>query len=367
MATINRADHEEQLSTAHSHASEPLVREEEFDVSIGRYPRVKITPEIRRLSDVNGWRTTATIAFEWAVILTAGIAAVWSGHWAVYLLAMFVIGSRQQALGILVHDATHYLLYKNRTVNDFVSDIFCGFPVNISTTLYRSTHFRHHRYINTDGDPDWVLQQADPDWRWPKSRREAIGLFFRCVFAINMRGAFRAAMVWAPGAHMTDPISPAFPVRSRVLFVVSTIIMWSFFLWSGYVVQILILWMVPAFTILNVTNRMRATAEHIKLPNTHELNSSRTITANWFERFLISPLNINYHIEHHMFPSVPGRNLHKLHDTLMQDPEFREKAHIARSYFGRQQSVISELVVPDEQPAAASRGFSGTPGSPQAS
>ena len=76
------------------------------------------------------------------------------------MLAAAIIGSRQQALGILVHDATHYLLYKNRTVNDIVSDLCCGFPVNISTTLYRSTHFRHHRFANTEQDPDLVLQAA---------------------------------------------------------------------------------------------------------------------------------------------------------------------------------------------------------------
>ena len=118
----------------------------EFELGVVRYPRAGIAPDIRRLSVVSNWRSALTIAWQWAIIFAAATLAVWSGHWAVYILAAAVIASRQQALGILVHDATHYLLFTNRTVNDIVSDLCCGFPVSISTTLYRSTHFRHHRF-----------------------------------------------------------------------------------------------------------------------------------------------------------------------------------------------------------------------------
>jgi fatty acid desaturase len=321
-----------------------------FEVGVGRYPRAAITPEIRRLSTVSNWRSAVTIALQWIIILSAGTLAVWSGHWAVYILAGLVIASRQQALGILVHDATHYLLFTNRTVNDIVSDLFCGFPVSISTTRYRSTHFVHHRFTNTEQDPDLVLQRQDPDWHWPKTRREALALFFRCVFALNLRGAAKAAMVWAPGSHMFDPITPAFPLRARVLFVLSSIVVWAVVIKAGLVVPALILWVLPALTVLNITNRMRATAEHVMMPGTHELNATRTVIPRAWERFFVAPLNINYHIEHHMFPSVPGRNLHRLHNVLMQDREYRDHAHITHSYFGLHEGVIAELI----EPAAAS-------------
>lgn len=317
--------------------------EQEFDVELGRYPRGALMPEIRRLSHVSNGRSACTIGFQWAIIITAAAAAIVSGHWIVYLLAMVLIGSRQQALGILVHDATHYLLFTNRTVNDVVSDLFCGFPVNISTTLYRHTHFRHHRFTNTADDPDWQLQQRDPDWRWPKNRREAAALLIRSALALNVRGAARAAAVWAPGFHLVDPLSPAFPLRARLLFAVSSVAVWATIISSGYLVPILVLWLVPALTMLNVTNRLRATAEHVLAPSSHELNSTRTVIPHPLERFLIAPLNINYHVEHHMFPSVPARNLGQLHEILMEDPAFRERAHVTRSYFGPR-GVISELV-----------------------
>ena len=60
-------------------------------------------------------------------------------------------------------------------------------------------------------------------------------------------------------------------------------------------------------------------------------------------------MNINYHLEHHLFPSVPGRNLGRLHRVLMEDPEYRSSAHITHSYFGLKQGVIAELIVPEDQ------------------
>ncbi len=50
----------------------------------------------------------ANIAFQWAVIIPTLVAAYWSGHWAVYAAAMLIIVSRQHALGIIMHDGTHF-------------------------------------------------------------------------------------------------------------------------------------------------------------------------------------------------------------------------------------------------------------------
>src|SRR5262249_45466879 len=99
----------------------------EFDVELARYPRAEIMPDVRRLSEVSNLKSALGIAFQWGLIFLAGWAAVTSGHWAVYILAGIFIGSRQQALGIMVHDAAHYLLFTNRTVNDMVSDAFLAF------------------------------------------------------------------------------------------------------------------------------------------------------------------------------------------------------------------------------------------------
>jgi fatty acid desaturase len=61
----------------------------------------------------------------------------------------------------------------------------------------------------------------------------------------------------------------------------------------------------------------------------HPLTQTRTVTSNRVLSFF--NLNLNYHIEHHLFPSMPWYNLPKLH-ALLQD-EYREAgSSIYRSY-----------------------------------
>src|SRR4051794_23744485 len=93
----------------------------EVDVELGRYPRAEIMPDVRRLSGVSNFKSIMGILSQWGMVALAAWAAVASGHWAVYILAGIIIGSRQQALGVMVHDAAHYLLFTNRSVNDLVS------------------------------------------------------------------------------------------------------------------------------------------------------------------------------------------------------------------------------------------------------
>jgi fatty acid desaturase len=121
---------------------------------------------------------------------------------------------------------------------------------------------------------------------------------------------------------------------------VNTIAFYALIIASGLIVPAILLWAVPALTLLNLFNRLRATAEHIGAPWTHELNSTRTVVPTWLERLTIAPMNVSYHLEHHLFPSVPGPNLRKLHEMLMEDEAFREHAHITRSYTG----VVRELM-----------------------
>jgi fatty acid desaturase len=45
--------------------------------------------------------------------------------------------------------------------------------------------------------------------------------------------------------------------------------------------------------------------------------NTRTLKLNPFVRFLY--FNMNYHIEHHMFPMVPFHSLPKLHERIKQD------------------------------------------------
>lgn len=320
------------------------MEDADFALEVPHFNRTAVMGDVRRLSTVSNWRAAGAIAFQWTVIVVAWWAAVASGHWAVYVLAALVIASRQQALGVMVHDATHYLLFTNHRVNDIVSDLFLGFPIGISTTLYRAHHLNHHRYTNTPRDPDWVSQQEDRDWQWPKTRWGCVSLLMRSLLGLNMAQAAKVYVSLSPNAKLFTPITPAYPLRARVLCVVGGIVAWTVVIVTRSWWPVFFLWVLPSATLLNVFGRVRFTAEHIGVENEHELNFSRTVIPNWLERVFIAPCGINYHVEHHMFPSVPGWRLKELHDVLMRDESYNQRAHITHSYFGRLQGVFAELM-----------------------
>ena len=96
-----------------------------------------------------------------------------------YLLAVAFLGARQHALLILMHDGVHYRLFRNRWLNDWVTEMLLAWPNLISARAYRRNHFAHHLYLNTDKDPDWARKQENPDWSFPKGWKYLLRLLVR--------------------------------------------------------------------------------------------------------------------------------------------------------------------------------------------
>jgi fatty acid desaturase len=313
-----------------------------------RFSRKRHIETVRELSRVNGWKTTGFLLIHWSIIVTTLIVVGSTMHWLAFLVGALVIASRMQALGVMMHDATHYLLYKNRVVNDVVGDLLIAFPLGMSTTLYRKTHARHHRFINTEEDQDLVAQRQEAEWyNWPKTRLGCAKAILRSLLGVNTHRAWILFKHWAPWNHLRDPITEDFPLRARILYIASGLAMYIFFGWAVMVspkttLCLMALYMVVGFTLMNLINRIRAVAEHIGVPCTHELNSTRTVLPSFWERFFIAPYGVNYHLEHHLFPSVPGYNLARLHRALMTDPDFSGKAHVTNTYVG----LLGELMTP---------------------
>src|SRR5262249_41327168 len=71
---------------------------------------------------------------------------------------LFVAG-RQHALLTLMHDGAHGSIHRVRVWNDLVSDVFCAWPMLVQTRTYREFHLSHHRFLNTERDPEIQIQQ----------------------------------------------------------------------------------------------------------------------------------------------------------------------------------------------------------------
>src|SRR5678816_2545807 len=86
---------------------------------------------------------------------------------------------------------------------------------------------------------------------------------------------------------------------------------------TGYLVEYLVLWVLPLVTVVQAILRLRAIAEHGATTDfSSPLTAARTNLAPAWLAWLIFPHQVNYHIEHHLYASVPHYNLPRLHREL---------------------------------------------------
>ena len=101
---------------------------------------------VKELSVQDDAKAWAGMAQHYGAIAVLLAVAVWAWHPLVILPAMFLIATRQQACFVLAHDAAHYRLFKDRTLNDIAGRITAGI-VGISMSTYLVTHRLHHNHL----------------------------------------------------------------------------------------------------------------------------------------------------------------------------------------------------------------------------
>ncbi|MBV9329996.1 MAG: fatty acid desaturase family protein [Alphaproteobacteria bacterium] len=303
----------------------------------------------RELGKVNNARAAFAIASQWLVIGLMAAIAVRAASIPVYLLAIVVISTRQQALASLMHEATHGRLNSNRFLNDFLANLFCALPTGLSLSRYSDEHVLHHRAPNTDDDPYWRIFQANPKaWNWPKTRTDGWRLLISDMTGLNTLMSGREISNWLPWRnHFSRRSKPVpLPLMERALvyalYLSIAVALTILHAWLYFVV----LWILPFLTLTQIFVRLRAIAEHSALEVKDGTAATRHVDAHWLESLTICPFNINYHLVHHIFPYIPYYNLPRMHALLMANPEFRRLAHVSKTYLGPRGVIRGELMKP---------------------
>jgi len=98
--------------------------------------------------------------------------------------------------------------------------------------------------------------------------------------------------------------------------------------------ELYLLWGVAWFTSYRLVTRLRSIAEHaLPTAQNEALGNTRTTLARWWERLLLAPNRVNYHLEHHLLMTVPHYNLPRMH-RLLKERGALDGALIARGYYG---------------------------------
>ncbi len=187
-------------------------------------------------------------------------------------------------------------------------------------------------------------KQGRPDWTFPKTKLALGWMLIKQVFGGGFIEAIRSITDLSGKKLRAGPRTNSHWERLGYYLTAAAVIGY-FQIWT----QVLLFWFLPAFTVLTVILRIRSIAEHFGVEGTESLNMSRNTQATFFERCFFAPHHSGYHLDHHLYPSVPYYNLPKLHVVLKVNREYIKKAHQSDSLFrSRKTSMLAEITAENE-------------------
>ena len=289
------------------------ARAEEIGLSKAQWyaapiPRAKLK-ELMKRSDGPALRDT--VIWFASFLLTAGLAIyVYPSLWCIpFFLAYGVLyGSSTDSRW---HECGHGTAFKTRWMNDVIYQIAC-FMIMRPPTVWRWSHTRHHT--------DTIIVGCDPEIAImrPTAILRTIGLFFAIPQTF---GALKNLFIHV-GGHLTAEELTYVPEmeRHRVFFVARVWMVIHLFvvalaLYLHSWLPVLLIGPLPTMYgawlhVITGLTQHGGLAEDVL---DHRLNS-RTVLMNPVLRFLY--WNMNYHVEHHMFPMVPYHQLPKLYEEM---------------------------------------------------
>jgi fatty acid desaturase len=278
---------------------------------------------VQSLTRRSPWKATAAILHDVAVIAVA--VAIALHFWPdplIIAVSVFIIGTRQHALFVIAHDAAHYLLYERRWLNDLAGRA-CATVQGLSMCTYRVIHRLHHNNLYGELDPDTALHGGYPRGKAylvKKLMKDLCGLTAWKTYAYFLGGAPALNTATKVALRPLDDTSEKLRLeakRDRNVVIAFHLVLLAAFAWTGYLVQYLVLWVLPLVTVVQAILRLRAIAEHGATTDfSSPLTAARTNTAPAWVEWLIFPHHVNYHIEHHLYASVPHYNLRALHREM---------------------------------------------------
>jgi fatty acid desaturase len=286
-------------------------------------PRARMK-ELMRRSDGPAMRDT--ILWIGLLIATGGLGAYfWGTWWCVPFF--FVYGVLYGSGGdSRWHECGHGTAFKTQWKNDAVYQLACFFMMR-NPTVWRWSHSRHHT--------DTIIVGRDPEivaMRPPDMAKVIFNFFGILDVPQAMANMLRYTVGHLNGAEKDFIPQSEWPKVFRVARVwaaiYATVIAAGF--WMGSILPLMLVGLPRMYGAWH--HLMTGLTQHVGLAEDvldYRLNC-RTVYINPFSRFVY--WNMNYHVEHHMFPMVPYHALPELHKEMLADcaPPYRSFWHAYR-------------------------------------
>jgi sphingolipid 4-desaturase/C4-monooxygenase len=264
-------------------------------------------PEVKQLIGKNPYSFLIIVL---VVTLQLSIAILLRNQpWWVVIIVAYLIGAfANHNLYVLIHEATHNLIFKNRTANTFAAitaDLVNVAPGAIS---FRTYHLKHHSF---QGHYDL---DADLASKW---EAKLIG------------HSFLGKAIWLILFPLFQALRP--PRLREIKFSNKwTYVNWLFVFGMDALV---IIYLGPMSFLYLVFSFFFSIGFHplgARWIQEHYITYPPQETYSYYGILNIPALNVGYHNEHHDFPSIPWNNLPKVRQAA---PEWYNNLHYHTSWF----------------------------------
>jgi Na+-transporting NADH:ubiquinone oxidoreductase subunit F len=242
----------------------------------------------------------------------AATIATWGSWWVIlpYLCYAALYASSSDSRW---HESSHGTAFKTDWMNNALYEV-ASFMVMRESIVWRWSHTRHHS--------DTIIVGRDPEIAVPRppNIKAFILSFFNWGVYLKYYGRIllhaRGKMADVEMTYVPETEFPKVYRRAR-LYVALYVVVLAIAMATGSILPLLLVgltnffgsWLMPIYGYTQHTGL----AENVL---DHRLNC-RTVYMNFINRYLY--WNMNYHVEHHMFPLVPYHALPRLHELVKDD------------------------------------------------
>lgn len=294
---------------------------------------------LQQLHRRSPWRGILALAFDWAIIFLS-FATVLQFGLILAPLALVMIGTRQRALVVLVHEGAHRALHPNRWINDMLAKYCACLPMFLDYSVFCARHGEHHRYLgNPDKDTDFLHSEEDMSRGWWHIYQKQLVSFDNWLSSGLIGGL--GSTNWS---HRCQVGFWWLALLAIIAITSSTHAALTFAL----------LWMLARTIIHHATISFVIISDHVGLrPGASILNFARNHSHVSPLRWLIHPHANGFHLTHHLLPGLPFHSLAAADRLLMKWPNYRGAAHCDSYLIGKNSAIRSWC---GHRPATTFRG-----------
>lgn len=228
---------------------------------------------------------------------------------ALLVPSVVLAGHGFHMLGWFAHDGIHLSLIKNKYWSTFVGCVVGGIAL-FPTFGYGVTHWNHHRFTNQDSDPDTKI--------YPRYKTFWGRFFFGRVLA--NRGYYRNTVYLALDKPLDKGYRMPFTDGWGRFFAILTLC--SVASWLTFYISIA--FVDPAYFLVGVflpyltaipTTGLRIYMEHNGTGAGVFRDTRSYVSPFW----TVMMFGNNFHLEHHLYPTVPAYHLPKVYRLLEKD------------------------------------------------